>query len=54
MISLKMFIYPLGIYYKKYIKFFYNIPKIKNPNTSNLTTITKKKNDLSFVNKNNK
>jgi hypothetical protein len=44
MISLKMFIYPLGVYYKKYIRFFYNFPKNKNINTSNL--IIKKNNDL--------
>ena len=31
MISIKIFMYPLGIYYKKYIKFFYNIQKIKIP-----------------------
>ena len=51
MISLKMFMYPLGVYYKKYIRIFYNIPKIKIANNPNLTTITKKKNDLSFVKK---
>ena len=43
--------YPLGVYYKKYIRIFYNIPKIKNINTSNLIMITKKKNDISFIKK---